>query len=245
MIRRHMDATRSDMARKIEALENQVLATVHDTTAAVTDTVASVKEAVHETVESVKETFDIRHQVERHPWAMFGAAVAAGFAGGRLFGGGRRAQADRITGLYSEGAAFTSHAAATNGTPDRSALDRSALEADAARAAFTATPAHTSGERSWLDDLRARFTPEIDKLKGVAVGAVGALVRDLVNQSAPPSLQSQLAGLVDDVTRKLGGEPVRGSLFQTGASGDTSAGKTSRDRDAASEARRDRAAYNI
>jgi hypothetical protein len=241
MIRRQMGATRSDMVRKIEALEHRVAETVHSTTAAVTDTVTSVKAAVHDTVESVKETFDVRRQVQRHPWAMFGAAVAAGFAGGRLFGGGGRARADRITDLRSEGAAFAARAAATNGPPDRPAP-----EADAARATFTATPAHAPAEPSWLDDLRARFAPEIDKLKGVAVGAVGAVVRDLVNQSAPPSLQSQLAGLVDDVTRKLGGEPVRGPLFEAGASGDAAAaGKTSRDRDAASEARRDRAAYSI
>jgi hypothetical protein len=46
------------------------------------------------------------------------------------------------------------------------------------------------------------------------------------------------------VTRKLGGEPLRGSLLG-GAACDTVAGKTSRERDTFTEAHRERAAPSL
>jgi ElaB/YqjD/DUF883 family membrane-anchored ribosome-binding protein len=256
VIRRQMAATRSDLTRKIEALEHQVVETVQSTTSAVTNTVASVRDAVQdtvsavkgtvsdtvctvkdtvsETVASVKETLDVRRRVEDHPWAAFGAAVAAGFVGGRLFGGGHHAQGDRIVGLHSRGEPFPARRPSPNGAAD----DRRALVAGAARADFSAAPAHADREPGWLDTLQRQFAPEIDKVKGLALGALGAVVRDVLTQSAPPQFQTQLSGLVDDFTRKIGGEPMRGNPFQ----GDANAGKTSRERDVAHEARRDRAA---
>ena len=58
--------------------------TVHGAADAVAQTVDNVKDAVHDTVANVKDTFDLRHQVERHPWAMVGGSIALGFVGGYL-----------------------------------------------------------------------------------------------------------------------------------------------------------------
>jgi ElaB/YqjD/DUF883 family membrane-anchored ribosome-binding protein len=256
VIRQQMAETRSDLTRKIEALEHQVVSTVHSTTSAVTNTVESVKDAVQETVgsvketvsdtvESVKETLDIRRQVDEHPWLMFGASVATGFTAGLLLGG-RPKEGDRITDLHSRGEMFT----ARPPSYERGTWSRQDLEADARRSSFTASPAHEPGAapesrgEGWLHELGQQFAPEVDKVKRMALGALGALVRDMVTRSAPPSLGQQLTGLVDDVTRKLGGEPLRGSLLD-GASYDTAAGKTSRERDTFTEAHRERAAPGL
>jgi len=48
--------------------------------------VENVKDSVQATVESVKETFNIPKQVERHPWPLFGGAVALGYFAGCMLG---------------------------------------------------------------------------------------------------------------------------------------------------------------
>jgi len=158
VIRQQMEDTRSDLTRKIEALEHQVVSTVQSTTSAVTntvesvkdavqetvsavkgtvsDTVCSVKETVSDTVEGVKETLDIRHQVEEHPWLMFGASVAAGYVGGLVLGGGGRAQGDRITDLHSHGEMYTAARGPVDYGERRDYRD---LEADARSASFTSS----------------------------------------------------------------------------------------------------------
>jgi hypothetical protein len=63
LIRRQMVDTRESLTEKLETLEEKV-----------SDTVAAVKE----TVSSAKEVVDLKVQVQRHPWLMFGGAVACG-----------------------------------------------------------------------------------------------------------------------------------------------------------------------
>ena len=93
VIRTEMEATRGSLAQKIGELENQV----RDTVTGAGDAVAATKEGVMEVVssvsdtvsnvkESIKETFNLSKQVEDHPWAAFGIAVAAGAAGAMLVG---------------------------------------------------------------------------------------------------------------------------------------------------------------
>ncbi len=253
VIRQQMEATRTDLTQKIEALENKVVNTVENTTSAVTDTVASVKEAVQDTVQSVKETvtgsvgavketlsdtaetvkdaLDVRRYFEEYPWASFGASVAAGFVGGLLLGGGR-AQGDRITGLHSRGQAFTGPTP-TAGYGGNGVTERE--RAAAREASFTAAPAHA--RPSWLNDLSAKFGDEMEKLKGVALGALAGLARDWVVQSTPPEVGTRLREVFDDFTRKLGGDPMQGNLLSNFSNylGGTASGKTSRERDTASE----------
>jgi len=249
VIRQQMEETRSSLTDKIERLEQTVTDKVQSTTAAVTDTVENVKDAVQETVESVrgtvtgtvesvkstvsdtvdsvKQAFDVRRYVEEYPWASVGAAVGVGFFGGLVLGTGARARGDRITGLHSRGRPFTAAGPVVGGSHDGHS------PAAAARASsFTAEPAHA--EPGWMSEVSNRFGGELTKLKGVALGAVFGLARDWVRQSAPPAVAARVGEVIDDVTRKLGGEPLQGNLLDSFSG---LGGKSSRDRDAASEAR--------
>jgi len=251
VIRQQMEVTRNDLTQKIEALEHQVVGTVQNTTQAVTETVESVKDAVQETVcavkesvsdtvgtmketvsdtvSSVKEALDLRGYVEQYPWASFGAAVAAGFAGGLLLEGGHR-DSHRIADLHSRGEAGYDYGR-NNFNGDRRAREEFAPAARASSFAAGSAPA----EPSWIHQLAERFAPEIDKLKGLAVGALGALVRDLVVPATSGKLGDQVSQVIDDFTRKLGGEPIRGPLLQKDDA--CAAGKSSRDREATYEGR--------
>ncbi len=95
VIRKQMEETRSQLSEKLEILESQITDTVQstshvvsETVDAVKDTVDSVTETVQDTMQSVGEALNLRLQAERHPWLVFGGAVAAGFvASGYLFNG--------------------------------------------------------------------------------------------------------------------------------------------------------------
>jgi len=227
-----MESTRADLTDKLAALENQVSGTVQattdvvqstkeavtDTVEAVTDTVESVKDTVKDTVEavtdkfsetvgnvteqvqqtvkSVAETFNLSLQCERHPWAVFGGAVVVGTLGGLLLGGrSRRTHRAERSGAdflpsYSSGSEVKTKDSTEQAQPDKS---QASDQAD-------------GGVGSWLWE-------QLGSLKGLAVGTMMGVVRDLVTKSLPESIKERVSEEVDKLTKGLGGEPVKGSIL--------------------------------
>lgn len=191
VILHEMQETRSDLAEKLDTLEKEVVDTVHGATEAVTGTVENVKEAVEETVgnvkatveetvESIRETFDIQCQTRRHPWAMLGGSLAVGYL---------------IGGLVQR---------ATAEFPERS-TNRPAFP----EPAYEQKPSE-DGSGGWTAGLLDAVGPELQRLKGLAIGmALGAL-RDVVVEALPKQVQEQVGDAMDRVTSKLGGDPVHG-----------------------------------
>lgn len=212
VIKQQMLETRASLAEKLETLEQQVVGTVHSATHAVTDTVESVKEAVerakasvHDTVEAVKETFDLSRQVHEHPWLMVGGSVTLGFAAGWLTG---RDGASTREGLR-RGALPSLSTLAPRFETEREggAVQRNGEETPSASA--EAGAAHPS----LLTNLEQKFDTEIRQLKGLALGTMLGVVRDMITNSAPPQVGSQLAEIIDSATVKLGGQPIHGPVF--------------------------------
>ena len=154
-------------------------------------TVESAQEVVHDsiqaakdTVATVKRTFDIRHHVEQHPWPMVGGSFLAGLALAPLlqsmFRGPRRVRsADPARPGKRRGNGRLTVAAAGPEYP---------------------SPPHRPG-------LLDMFHDEIVKVKGIAIGYVMGLARDAIKDSMP-QLASQIDGVMNSVTTKLGGEPA-------------------------------------
>lgn len=221
VIHHQMEETRAGLAQKLETLEGKVTETVQDATSVVSSTVESVKETVEavkesvaNTVESVKETvgdtvqavkraFDLKRQVDQHPWAMLGGSVAVGFLVGRLLPGRSSATTPASVPEVSAAATRWPTGAANGGY-------RPAAEAQAPSAAPAAQPR----EEGWLSGLMERFGPEISKLKGLALGAALGVVRDMVTQVAPEQFKPKVQEVVDSITTKLGGEPIRGPIAE-------------------------------
>jgi ElaB/YqjD/DUF883 family membrane-anchored ribosome-binding protein len=202
MIRQQMQQTRESLSEKLETLEQQVVQTVQGATTAVSETVESVKEAVQgtvetvkgsvqDTVESVKSTFDLGRHVQEHPWFMVGGATAAGFLAGRLMGS---------LGLFNGRATAAP-------PPSRGGYREEPPRAPRAAAVSQAAPAP-----AWTQQVTHLFGDEIRQLKGLALGTLFGVVRDLVTQAVPQQLESQVKSLFNNVTTKLGGEPVREPL---------------------------------
>jgi len=183
-----MEQTRSSLAEKLEVLEQKVTNTEDEATSAVTDTVEAVKDTVESTVDSVRDTLDLTVQVERHPWAMVGGSVALGFLGGFLLGPASRGQA---------------RSAVTTGWEPEWDTEPPAAS----------TPAPARRQASWWDQLRSTFGSEIDKLKGLALGTIGGVVRDLVSEEVPEPLRPAVTEMINNLTTKMGGETIQGRVI--------------------------------
>lgn len=166
VIRQQMDQTRASLTEKVEALENQVVGTVHNATAAVSETVDNVKQAVQDTVETVKETvkstvegvketLDVTAQTQRHPWAMAGGAVAAGFVTGYFLFRPRR----------HAGPAWSEHAARAPAAP---------------------------AQPGWLDKLAQRFSHELGQIEDVAFAAMSNAAREFVSNTLPRWIENKV-----------------------------------------------------
>ncbi len=201
VIRQQIDETRESLADKLETLEGQVkgvVGTVSETIESVKTTVEStvgtVKSSLNETVDTVKETFDIPRQVERHPWGAVGCSFLAGLATGYLVTGRtfhRSHYPEAVRGMDQMASGY-------GGSP---ASERREFAAEPERAGF-------------MSQLLGAFEGELDKIKGTAVGALMGLARDALKEVLPPSLSENVNEIIDNVTRRVGGEPVRGPVLQ-------------------------------
>jgi len=215
VIRVQMEETRTALAEKLETLEQQVVDTVAGANTAFTETVATVKDAVqetvevvkgsvHETAESVRKALDLPRQMDRHPWLFFGGSVALGFASGWLV--------RRTVGVVEQAAARGEFFAPSVGRagPDTNGR-KDYPHRQSPQEGPTAAPHQ---EASWLGSLGTEFSQEINKVKSLAIGVGVGLVRDMISQSAPEQLRPRLTEVMDDLTNKLGGEPIPGPLLQ-------------------------------
>jgi ElaB/YqjD/DUF883 family membrane-anchored ribosome-binding protein len=206
VIRQEIEETRSSLAEKIETLEHQVRATVQNVKDSVEGTIENVKEtvegtvdnvksSVQETVHSVQDTFDMNAQVQRHPWAMLGGSFVAGFVVGNLIQG-RRHDTD-----------VWGHDRWMNRLTNRSPASRNYQEYERPR---EESPARAS-EPGLVDTLRNQFSDEIGMAKGMIIGALMGVARDIVKQNLP-KLAPQIDELMNSATAKMGGEPIRRPL---------------------------------
>jgi hypothetical protein len=224
-----MAAQRASLDQKLDRLENRIVQTVDGAREAVAETVQTVKDtvqssvesvrgAVHSSVEAVKDTLDVPAQVQRNPWAMFGGSVALGFAAGCVLNHAKRPSRELGSGaFYGREAGYASRPATGSWPSERQPSDwaaerRPISEAGTAASGESLRPS-TQGHASWLNELSRTFAPELQKLKGMAIGAVMGVVRDLANQAVAEPLRPQVSELLNNVTTKLGGEPMEGHML--------------------------------
>lgn len=206
--REQMDDTRASLSEKLDSLEQRVVDSVHDAANVVGQTV----DAVHETVENVKDTFDLRLQVARHPWAMVGGSIALGYMGGYLLL--RHSTNQPKANGKSQAAAAVSPPMAEkqNGVVKDTLVQE---EASGKKPVQDAAPA--ASDSSWLGGVHNRFGAEITKVKGLAIGTVLGVLRDVITQSAPDVMKAGLTDVIDGITVKLGGEPIHGPVLKESA----------------------------
>jgi hypothetical protein len=151
---------------------DKTLAGLNDKLGALERQVSGTFTTVKDSVNSVRDTFDVKLQVRRRPWVLVAGAAALGFLGG-FRSNGHRAGNDRNDGtpqprIERAEAPFNGGSSGTNG-------------ADATRLDPAAAP-------GWGAKWGGRLQPEISALRGVAMGALLELAREMISKSVtgPP-----------------------------------------------------------
>jgi len=221
-----MEDTRTALQDKLETLEQQVKNSVQDATEAVSDTVESVKDAVQDTVDTVKETvqgtvqsvkdtFDISQQVEAHPLAMFLGATAVGFVATYWL---TRPSAPAPAAVNPSRGPATPPANRNGG-----AEPGGGYAAAARRTTPTPSPVPEPPRGNWITD---HYSEELTKLKGLAVGTIGGLVREWLTSSAAPAMAGQIKELVNGITVKMGGHLMESPILSPSSTGTGFANET-------------------
>jgi ElaB/YqjD/DUF883 family membrane-anchored ribosome-binding protein len=198
--------TVTNMTEAMEGTVQAVAESVSDTVESVRETVTSVGDRAAETVEAVKEAFNFSEQFQRRPWLWVGGSLAVGFVAGKVFA--PRTHHTPEAESFSRGHGYHEGQAKAEPTQaPRRDWSQSYEPAESQRQEERETgPA-------WVGSLMQQFGPEINKLKGLALGTVFGLVRDMVAQSVPETLKDQVTHLIDDVTEKVGGKPIQGQVL--------------------------------
>jgi len=228
VIKHQMEHTRAALTDKLELLEHQVTDTVtgaaetvekvrqtvtdtmHGATETVAsvkqcfeDTVASVRDTVRETAETVGETLDVRRQVEKHPWAMVCGATAVGFGVGVLV-----SRVDVPAAASSAASSVASSARSLAGTMEEQI------------SGWSEPPPF--GQRRRVEVVQREreepyeespWTPAVKQLKGLAIGAMFGVLREVLAKNVPPAISGQLGDVIDNFTTSLGGKPIAGKLL--------------------------------
>jgi len=214
MIQREMERTRGSLTEKLEALEGQVAETVTSTAGAVQDTTQTVQQTVtgavdavketvatvtdkvqetmntvtdkfQETVQSVGEIFDLRLQMERHPWVVLGGAVAVGWIVGSSVGA----------------------ASETNIAPAK------ASEPPPPPPPWNGGTQHAHNGRNTQSTEPGIWSGAVSRLKDLGVSYLMAMVRDLARNELPEAIAGRVAEEVDALTTKFGVEPIAGPVL--------------------------------
>jgi ElaB/YqjD/DUF883 family membrane-anchored ribosome-binding protein len=198
VIRSQMEETRTALSEKVGQLEEQVVNTVQGATDAVAETVATVKDTVESTVSSVKDSvqegveavkgaFDVSSHVENHPWLMMGSAAALGYCLASWL-------SPKSTAMTAGMSTAAKHEPASGGRMQHS------TNGGHHRRHRESKPAAPS--------FLAELGPEIDKIKGLALGAVLGTFREMLIKGMPEHLGHQLGEIINSVTEKMGGNPL-------------------------------------
>jgi len=207
VIHHEMEEKRASLAEKLDTLENQVLGTVHEATAAVSHTVEDVKSVVDTVTGSVKDTVESVADTVKHAFDMrdhvrrhpWGMFCGAVAVG---FVGGR------MLAPAHSGPAQPTPAAPPPAPP--------------------LAPAPRPGARQREEEPQSGMNELLQRVKGMALGALMKVVRDMLSESLPETMKADVMNVVDDFTAKLGGKPVpTDSSSESNGAGSSASGEQS------------------
>lgn len=187
LIRQQMASTRTVLSNKLEVLQDRVVATVGVVSTAVVETAENIQEAVEETVRTVQRSAQVAMETVKDACDLplqVELRPWTMMAGATALGFlGGHLLHGRRPGRAKPNG---SGAAATRSVED---------------------------EPGWLANLAGTIHPELAQLKGLAVGTLLGIVRDVVTKSVPEPMERQVEDVINGITVKLGGHPLRGRLM--------------------------------
>jgi len=180
-----MEEKRASLAEKLDTLENHVLGTVQEATEAVSHTVEDVKSVVDTVTENVKDTVESVADTVKHTFDMRDHVRRHPWG---MFCG---AVAVGFVGGRLIAPAQTEQAPAPQAPPSP-----------------VPTPPAPSRPATQREDAPSGMEELLQRVKGLALGGLMKLVRDMIAEAIPETMKADVMKVVDDFTTKLGGKPV-------------------------------------
>jgi len=185
VIHHEMEEKRASLAEKLDTLENHVLGTVQEATAAVSHTVEDVKSVVDTVTENVKDTVESVTESVKHSLDI----------------------SDHVRhhpwGMFC-GAVAVGFVGGRMLAPARSEQE----PAPQAPPAPAPTPPPAPRRAAQREEAQTGMDELLQRVKGLALGALMKVVRDVVAEALPETMKADVMNVVDDFTTKLGGKPV-------------------------------------
>jgi ElaB/YqjD/DUF883 family membrane-anchored ribosome-binding protein len=183
VIHHEMEEKRASLAEKLDTLENHVLGTVQEATAAVSHTVEDVKSVVDTVTDSVKDTVESVAETVKHTFDM-------------------RDHVQRHPWGMFCGAVAVGFVGGRMIAPAQSG------SVQPTPAAPPPVPASRPAARQREEEPQSGVNELLQRVKGLALGALMKVVRDMLSESLPETMKADVMTVVDDFTTKLGGKPV-------------------------------------
>lgn len=215
VIQAQMEETRESLADKLEELGNKVshtvekvTDTVENTVEAVTETAEQAAEAVTETAQqaahAVRETLDIPSHIQNHPWLWLGGSLAVGYLAGRLMPSASHTVYQKAQHTAQSVRDYLEPQARYVPTPEQH-VSPEHVHAAPQKNGHSSTLGFLGG---LLEPIQEAMGPEMERLKGMAIGATLSLLRDVAIDAIPDTFKEQVGEVFDNVTRRFGGEPT-------------------------------------
>jgi ElaB/YqjD/DUF883 family membrane-anchored ribosome-binding protein len=195
-IRQQITRTRSSLVQKIDSLEKQVKATIDGSA-------ESFKEKVEQVAQSVKETFDLRRQLEEHPWAMLGGSLVVGYLAGRVVSRGRG-----ISSTTAKTATADGHVASSL-EPPPAATELPATDQPSSATCSYRTESKNSAP-TFLEQFTQQLAPELNELKALAIRAAAEFLREVIEQALESARSSHVPRATEDAPRHADSAPTPG-----------------------------------
>jgi len=197
MIRREVESKRAALTEKLESLEKEVVGTVKEATAAVSDTVEVIKDSVQETVATVKDTVQDTVSSVKETVTESVETVKDWFD---LKGHVKHHPWFMMGGSVALGYFL--------GNMLKSSPAAEAIADESPRSSHSGNGHHREKRHGGSAKKAFDLGPELSKLKGLALGALLGTARDMILPVVPEGVKKPLKDVLDNITQKLGGEPV-------------------------------------
>jgi len=237
VIESQMEHTRGELTEKLQLLENRVSKTVTNAAEtvesvrstvqatvngaaetissiklAMQDTVDSVRDSVQDAADSVRQTLDLRRQVKRQPWTMIAGATAVGFGVGVIV---TRIEAPKKSRVPLRGSGRSQANDRSENCPSNrhDSSDGLAVPSSASPQLIGEQNERYSSPNSFVENP---WTPAVNRLKGLAIGVMFGLLREVLSKSMPDAFNGQIGEVIDNATTSLGGERISGRILPSG-----------------------------
>jgi len=205
-----MSSVNETVKGTVETVNETVKGTVETVNETVKGTVETVNETVKGSVEAVKDWVDIPGHVQAHPWLALGCSVATGYCLGAFLAPRLGSAAARMPSwnYYTGMPSSNTGAMHTESYPQPQPYSPQPASYSPPQPQPREEQPAESPSSIFAGINLTEWMPELSKLKSLALGVLFGTAREAILNAVPEYVGEQLKDVIDNATKKMGGEPI-------------------------------------